>query len=417
MAACTRIQDFDDSGFDPFRTFDEAQGFGEVEDPFPRIHELHRQATVHCGDLREQFGLKPFPIWDDIPSVFVMGYPLVERVYGDAATFSNAVMRRIYDKSFGASINGMDAPEHALYRRLFQRAFMPLKVADWGGRLVPAVIQRTIEPFARRGKAELVSEFTIKYPFDVVYGQLELPPEDLQAFHRLAVGLMCITVDFPHAAEASRKMGNYFQLLLQERRAAPGEDLIGLLAQAEIEGERIPDEVTVSFLRQLMNAAGDTTYRSTGSLLVGLLTHPGQLEALRADRSLVPRAVEEALRWDGPLTLLTRQASRDVVLDGIEVPAGTKVDVVAGSANRDPDRYERPDEFDIHRPPSRHMAFAFGPHVCLGQHLARLEMSRALNALLDNLPNLRLDPDYPVPTVTGLNSRAPRAVHVLFDPH
>jgi cytochrome P450 len=249
-----------------------------------------------------------------------------------------------------------------------------------------------------------------------VYGQLELPPEELQAFHRLAVGLMCITVDFPHAAEASQKMGNYFQLLLEERRTAPSEDLVGLLARAEIDGERIPDDVTVSFLRQLMNAAGDTTYRSTGSLLVGLLTHPEQLEAVRADRSLVPRAVEEALRWDGPLTSLTRLTTRDVVLDGIEVAAGTKVDVVAGSANRDPDRYERPDEFDIHRPPSRNMAFAFGPHVCLGQHLARLEMSRALNALLDRLPNLRLDPDFPVPTVTGLNSRAPRAVHVLFDP-
>jgi len=416
MNSFARIQDFDDPGFDPFRTFDIAQGFGEVEDPFPKIHELHGQATVHRGDLREHFDLKPFPVWDDMPSVFVMGYPLVERVYGDAATFSNAVMQRIYDHSFGASINGMDAPEHALYRRLFQRAFMPQKVADWGGRLVPAVIQRTIDPFARRGKAELVSEFTIKYPFDVVYGQLELPPEELQAFHRLAVGLMCITVDFPHAAEASQKMGNYFELLLEERRSAPSEDLVGLLARAEIDGERIPDDVTVSFLRQLMNAAGDTTYRSTGSLLVGLLTHPEQLEAVRADRSIVPRAVEEALRWDGPLTSLTRLATRDVVLDGIEVAAGTKVDVVAGSANRDPDRYVRPDEFDIHRPPSRNMAFAFGPHVCLGQHLARLEMSRALNALLDRLPNLRLDPDFPVPTVTGLNSRAPRAVHVLFDP-
>ena len=105
-----------------------------------------------------------------------------------------------------------------------------------------------------------------------------------------------------------------------------------------------------------MNAAGDTTYRSTGSLLVGLLTHPVQLEAVRADRSLVPRAVEEALRWDGPLTSLTRLTTRDVVLDGIEVAAGTKVDVVAGSANRDPDRYLWPDEFDIHRPPSRNMA-------------------------------------------------------------
>ncbi len=411
-----RIEDFSDPTFDPFATFDVAQGFGEVEDPYPRFHELRRQATVHSGDLREQFGLKPFAVWDDVPSMFVMGHPLVERVYGDSATFSNAIMRRIYDHSFGESINGMDAPEHPRYRRLFQRAFMPQRVADWGGRLVPVIVDRAIDSFASRGRAELVSEFTIKYPFDVIYGQLELPPGDLQGFHRLAVGLMCITVDFPHASEASKKMGDYFHLLLEERREKPGDDLVGLLATAEIDGERLPPEVAVSFLRQLMNAAGDTTYRSTGSMLVGLLTHPEQLAAVRADRSLVPRAIDEALRWDGPLTSLTRQATCDVVLDGVKVPAGTKVDVVAGSANRDPERYERPDAFDVHRAPSRNMAFAFGPHICMGQHLARLEMSRALNALLDRLPNLRLDPDYPRPTVTGLNSRAPRAIHVLFDP-
>jgi cytochrome P450 len=112
---------------------------------------------------------------------------------------------------------------------------------------------------------------------------------------------------------------------------------------------------------------------------------------------------------------LTRQATRDVTLDGVEISAGTKIDVVAGSANRDPARFADPDRFDIFRPQTRNMAFAFGPHVCLGQHLARLEMSRALNSLLDRLPNLRLDPDYPPPQVAGLNSRAPRAIHVLFD--
>lgn len=416
MSSAPRIRDYDDPSFDAFHTFDVAQGFGEVDDPYPVIHELHRKGTVHRGDLRESFGLQPFTLWAELPSAMVMGYDLVERVYGDGATFSNAIMQRIYHDSFGASINGMDAPDHPKYRRLFQKAFMPQTVAQWGNELVPRVVHGIIDQFAPRGRAELVSEFTVKYPFHVIYEQLELPLHELQVFHRLAVGLMCITVDYPHALQASRKMGDYFQLLLEERREQPGRDLISMLAHAEVEGERLPDDVTVSFLRQLMNAAGDTTYRSSGSLLVGLLTNTEQLEAVRNDRTLVPRAVDEALRWDGPLTVLTRQATCDVTLDGADIAAGTKIDVVAGSANRDPARFPDPDRFDIFRPQLRNMAFAFGPHVCIGQHLARLEMSRALNALLDRLPNLRLDPDYPPPRVAGLNSRAPQAIHVLFDP-
>jgi cytochrome P450 len=416
MSAVPRIRDYDDPTFDAFHTFDLAQGFGDVDDPYPVIHELHRTGTVHLGDLREKFGLQPFALWAELPSAMVMGYKLVERVYGDGATFSNAIMQRIYNDSFGQSINGMDAPEHPRYRRLFQKAFMPQTVSQWGNELVPRVLCGIIDQFAHRGRAELVSEFTLKYPFHVIYAQLDLPVRELEVFHRLAAGLMCIMVDYPHALQASRNMGDYFQLLLKERREQLGADLISLLAHAEIDGERLPDEVAVSFLRQLMNAAGDTTYRSTGSLLAGLLTNTEQLDAVCKDRTLIPRAVEEALRWDGPLTVLTRQATRDVTLDGVEIAAGTKIDVVAGSANRDPVRFADPDRFDIFRPQTRNMAFAFGPHVCLGQHLARLEMSRALNSLLDRLPNLRLDPDYPPPQVAGLNSRAPRAIHVLFDP-
>ena len=421
MNAPLHIADYDDPSFDPFETFDRMGGHGEVEDPFPRIHELHRAGTVHAGDLREKFGLEPFGFWKEYPSYMVFGYDLVSRVYRDGLTFSNAIMQRLYADSFGESINGMDAPDHIRYRRLFQLAFMPQTVARWGAELVPPVIDELIDKFAGRGRAELVREFTSRYPFSVIYRQLHLPGAEREVFHKLAVGLMCIGIDYPHASEASRKMGEYFRVLLRERGEPPDnpadadDDLIGMLARAELDGERLPEEVTISFLRQLMNAAGDTTYRSTGSLLVGLLTDPDQLEAVRRDRSLVPRAVEEGLRWDGPLTTLTRQATRDIVLDGVEVPAGAKIDVVQGSANRDPARFSDPDEFDIFRKPGRNLAFAYGPHVCLGMHLARLELVRSLNALLDRLPNLRLDPDMPPPKILGLNSRAPTAIHVRFD--
>ena len=420
MSTPLRIVDYDDKSFDPFATFDRMGGIGEVDDPFPRFHELHQAGTVQAGDLRENFGLEPFGFWRDLPSYMVFGYDIVGRVYRDSQTFSNAIMQRLYADSFGDSINGMDAPDHPRYRRLFQMAFMPQSVARWGIDLVPPVINKIIDQFVGRGRAELVSEFTSRYPFNVIYRQLNLPDDEREIFHKLAVGLMCIGIDYGHAQEASRKMGDYFRVLLQERRNLPKQaldanDLIGMLAHAELDGEQLPEEISVSFLRQLMNAAGDTTYRSTGSLLVGLLTHPDQLEAVSQDRSLVPQAVEEALRWNGPLTLLTRQATSAVALDGVEISAGAKIDVVQGSANRDPARFQDPDMFNIFRKPIRNFAFAYGPHVCLGMHLARLELIRALNALLDRLPNLRLDYDMPPPRVLGLNSRTPIAIHVRFD--
>ena len=164
-----------------------------------------------------------------------------------------------------------------------------------------------------------------------------------------------------------------------------------------------------------MNAAGDTTYRSTGSLLVGLLENPEQLAAVRADRRLIPQTIDEGLRWEAPLPTLLRQTLSDVVLDGVLIPAGSKVDVITGTANRDASRYAGPDRFDIFRSPVRHFAFAYGPHLCIGQHLVRIEMERAINTLLDCLPNLRLDAGKPPPRVVGLHARTAKHIHVLFD--
>lgn len=422
MATARRIVDFDDPTFDPFHTIDQQQGFADVDDPYPQFHEMHRRGTVLKGDLRESFGLPQFGLWEHLPAWMVFGYDTVSRGFSDQTAFSNAVKQLFYNDSFGASINGMDGPEHSRFRRFFQKAFMPQNVARWGKELVPDAINGLIDAFADRGHAELVSEFTALFPFYVIYGQMRMPTDERDVFQKLAVGLTVAGTDPVHSREANRKMGDYFTLLLEERRAAHadgaldvGDDLISILAISEIDGERLPNEIAVSFLRQMMAAAGDTTYRVAGSLLTGLLTHPDQLEAVRRDRSLVSKAVEEALRWEAPITFEQRLAMRDVELDGVTIPEGSKVDMVIGSANRDPARFPNPDQFDIFRKQERQLAFAYGPHVCIGQHLARLELNTALNAVLDRLPNMRADPEKPAPRVLGLNSRSPVAVHVVFD--
>ena len=177
----------------------------------------------------------------------------------------------------------------------------------------------------------------------------------------------------------------------------------------------ISSGAAVSFLRQLVNAGGDTTYRASSVQLTGLLGNPRRLLAVRENRSLIPQAIEEALRWDRPVLIQTRMATRDVELGGIAIPAGAFLDVAAGAANRDPQRFPEPDRFDIFRNSSqRHFAFSYGPHVCIGQHLARVEMTRALNAILDRMPNVELDPLKPPPRIRGIMMRVPEHIHVRF---
>lgn len=415
MENSLKIVDYEDVTFDPFSEFDKASGLGEIEDPYPTFARLRRQASVHEGDLRTTFGLPPnmsIPMRSKCFTAF--GYNEVSQALDDAETFSNSIMAPFYEHGFGNSINNMDAPEHPRYRKLFQKAFLPNVVSKWGETLVPKVINGLIDKFSGRGKAELVSEFTSEYPFQFIFAQLDLPEPDREIFHKLTVGLTCGSTDPAHMFEASQKLGDYLSRLMEVRRDQPGTDIVSMLVQAESEGELLPQHVLLSFLRQLMNAGGDTTYRATSVLLTGLLTNPDQLDAIRQDRSLVPRAVEEALRWECPVATLLRSVSKDVVLGGVHIPAGAQIDIVAGSANRDEQQFEDPDKFNIFRKPARHFGFGFGPHICIGQHLARLEMSRALNGILDRLPNLRLDQDMPPPVITGMTMRVPSELHVKF---
>ena len=414
MAAIARIQDFDDPTFDPFIA--DAAMFGDIADPYPRLAQLRRQAPVIKGDYRVLLGLPPDLTTGHLPHFCVLGYDEVGQVLNDPAKYSNQAYGLNLGITFGRSISTMDAPEHTRYRRIFQKAFLPNIVSKWGETLVDPVIDKLMQRFIGRGHADLVQEFTLHYPFQIIYRQLGLPDQDIRTFHRLAIAQTVVIFDVAHGTEASRKLGVYFSAMLEDRRRNPGgEDLVSLLADAEVDGERLPEEIVISFLRQLVNAGGDTTYRATSVLLTALLNNPDQLDAIRKDRSLIPQAIEEGVRWDGPVVMQSRMAAQDVTLGGVDIPAGSVIDVVAGSANRDERKFPDPDKFDIFRPRTiRHFAFASGPHICIGQHLARVEMTRALNAVLDRLPGVRLDPDRPPPEIRGSMMRVPEHLYVRF---
>ena len=413
MSSIPRIQDFDDKSFNPF-VADEFM-FGDIQNPYALLAKLRKEGAVHEGDYRQMLGLAPDLTTGHLPHVLVTGYDEVGQALNDPVTFSNAAYKFNLGISFGASISTMDAPEHTRYRRIFQKAFLPTVVAKWGETLVDPVVNALMDKFVPRGEADLVQEFTLHYPFQIIYRQLALPPEDVATFHKLAIAQTLVSVDVAHGTEASRKLGIYFKKMVEERRKNPGNDLVSVLAMTEVDGEQLPEEILISFLRQLVNAGGDTTYRGTSVLLTGLLTNPDQFDAVRKDRSLIPQAIEEALRWDGPVVVQARMASKDTVLGGVAIKAGTVVDVAAGAANRDPDRFPDPDKFDIFRDRKhRHYSFAAGPHVCVGQHLARVEMTRAINAICERLPNVRLDPSKPAPEILGGMMRVPRHLYVIF---
>ncbi|MDO7836720.1 cytochrome P450 [Sphingobium sp. HBC34] len=339
----------------------------------------------------------------------------MEEVLTNTACFSNSGYRPTLGATFGmGSISTLDNPEHGRWRRIFQKIFLPQFVKTWGDTIVDPVVNGLMAKFLPRGEADLVEEFTQRYPFEVIYHQLNLPESDVHTFQRLAIG----QTDYVHMAQAQEagvKLGEYFRALIDARRAEPGDDLVSLLANTEVDGEYLPELVLISFLRQLMNAAGDTTYRGTSVLLTALLQNPAQYDAIRKDRTLIPQAIEEALRWDGPVVSQLRTAIADTRIGGVDVPAGAFLDVVAGGANRDPALFSDPDSFNIFRDRRAHYSFSRGPHICVGQHLARVEMTRALHAVMDNLHDLRLDPDKPAPEIRGIMMRVPAHIHVKFD--
>jgi cytochrome P450 len=414
--ASLELPDLEDKSFDPFEV--EKLSHGTAADPYPTIHAAMAEGRVRKGAYRDLFDAVPDVQMAGLNHYMVLGYDLVQQVLLDPRTFTNReAFAHNLGRSFGRTVTVMDGDEHVRHRKIFQRAFLPQVVAKWGESVVDPVVSDLMEGFVHRGEADLIEEFTHHYPFQVIYRQLGLEPGQAPVFHKLAIAQLLSSVGAPQGDEASAKLGTFFAALLERRRAQPGDDLVSHLATVEADGERLPDEVLIAFLRQLMNAGGDTTYRGTSVLLAGLLTHPEQCAAVAADRGLIPQAIEEALRWEGPVASTWRYVTRDVTLDGVEIPQGAILNVVLASANRDPAKFSDPDRFDIFRERGvRNLGFATGPHVCIGQHLARVEMARALNAILDRLPNLRLDPAKPPPDIRGHILRVPEHIHVVFDP-
>ncbi len=390
-----------EAGYDPMRQF--AELAGDVRDPYPMMAEIRADRPVLEVTMRTR-------------TIYtITSHELAQQVLTDNVRFSSAGYAATMGQVMGRTILEMDPPEHQRHRALVAKAFRARVLDQWRDAVIGDCVSELIDGFAGDGQADLVPQLTFPFPVRVIARILGLPEADWPRFLRLSTELIAVMRHWDRAVAAGRELRGYFADIMAERRRNLREDLVSQLIAADVDGHRLSDEEIYPFLLLLLPAGAETTYRSSGNLLFGLLSHPDQLAAVRADRGLVPQAIEEALRWETPLLTIAREATQDLELGGVRIPAGGFVAVSLGAANRDPERYTEPDSFDIFREARPHVSFGDGPHRCLGMHLARMETRVLLNAVLDRLPGLRLDPAAEDPHIHGMIFRSPPNLPVLFD--
>jgi cytochrome P450 len=374
----------------------------DVRDPYPMFAVMRQNEPVSRVEV---YNRKIF---------LVLRYDDVTHVLKNPDTYSSSIMREVMGPVMGRTILEMDGRAHTVHRGLVAHAFRPQSIERYARRLVEPVVDELVGRIERGERAELVTELTSHYPIVIISRMIGIPARDYQQFQKWSLDIVSFRPEVPEAGlAASRALKDYLRPVLEERRRAPQEDLLSELLAAEVEGQKLTDDDIFGFVLLLLPAGAETTFRLLGNVLFALLKHPEALEEVRSDRSELDWAIEETLRWETPLLGTARKAARDTVLRGVEIPADSMVSVMLGPANRDPEHYSDPDRFDLHRRADDHLAFGLGKHFCLGYHLARLEVTTAVNAVLDRLRNVRIDPDEEC-WIQGVSFRSPNRLPVLF---
>lgn len=382
-----------------------------ASDPYGFFEYMRKTQPVWRGTVMDMSSAPPEMIPEEEWTLF--DWASVFTAFRDDELFNSDMYNQTIGLVFGPTILGMQGKQHHDHRSLVSKAFRQSALERWEPAVIDPICDRLVDEIKGDGEADLIKSITFEFPTRVTASLLGLPQEDLDLFRRLSLDLISIQTSIEAGLIASVELGTYFQAQVDQRREKPTNDIIGDLVSAEIDGEKLTDEAIISFLRLLLPAGLETTYRSSSNLLFLLLTHPRQLETLQRDRSLVMVAIEEALRYETPLVTVPRTATRDVQLHGITIPQGAQVNLCIGSANRDETRWADAAAFDITRQRRAHISFAGGIHSCLGMHLARVETRAMLNSLFDRVTDIALVPESDA-KIVGMPFRSPDILPVRF---
>jgi cytochrome P450 len=330
----------------------------------------------------------------------VVRHPDVQRVSRDSETFHNAP-HPFLDTSAGEEemVSGLlislDGTDHRNLRKLVNRGFTPRRVADLSDR-IRTRIDTMIDGLRERKGADLVTDLALWLPLHVIADMVGVPEEDRRQVFEWTERTFGFdeAVTQEERTEAAIAMFSYAEAMCVDRQANPRDDLISVLLDAEVEGDRLTQMQINLFFMVLQNAGSETTRNLITSGTLALLEHPDQLARLQQDLSLLPVAIEELLRYLTPVIQFTRTAVTDTEVAGRRLSAGDRVVMVYSSANRDGRAFTDPDRLDITRQPNEHVAFgAGGPHFCLGASLARLEAKEMFEAILTRFEGLEIDGD------------------------
>lgn len=295
----------------------------------------------------------------------------------------------------------LDPPDHTRLRGLVSKAFTP-RVIEGMRPQIQALVDELLDAAAARGHMDLIADFSFPFPAIVIAGLLGVPPEDRDQFKEWseAFGMLLDPgVHAPEEIEAAQAgvfaLVAYLLKIVEARRQEPRDDLISLLIAAEEQGDKLDTEELLINCVLLLAAGHGTTTHMIGNGVLALLRYPDQLERLRAEPALIRGAVDELLRYDGPVQVTGRMANQDLEIGGKRITKGQHVTTALGAANHDPAQFAHPERLDLGRQDKGHVAFAHGIHFCLGAALARLEGQIAIGALVRRFPALRLETDEP----------------------
>ena len=372
-----------------------AWGAYDRDNPFPLFASVQEQGPVHAVTLAD--GHEAWLVVGYEEARIALNDPKLSKdMHAALATGSGVVAEGLPGPAFARHMLSVDPPDHSRLRRLVSAAFTPRRVEALRPR-VQAVVDDLLDAMAAAGpdaRLDLVGAFAFPLPFTVICELLGVPEPDRGDLGRGLTALLVPTStpeEYARAKEASDAVVAMLEALVEAKQVDPGDDLVSGLISARDGDERLSTQELLSTIFQLIVAGHDTTASLIGNGVVALLQHPEQLEDVRNDPAKLALAVEELLRYDAPVPHSTfRYAVAPVRIGDATVPEGAQVIICLAAANRDRGRYADPDDLDLERSESRHLAFGHGIHHCLGAPLARMEGQLALGSLLRRFPSLRL---------------------------